>query len=137
MGGIFSQRFNLTRGQWTRISFDFEVPENHEIVKRIGFINAARQTELKYYIDDVKLEMLRVPVPIVPPEWESGLPSLYEAYEDDFLFGNIMEPGTLDNIGTLDMYKHHYNAVSAENAMKPESLVNNNRSITSKMRTNW
>ncbi|OXS61682.1 hypothetical protein B1A99_03445 [Cohnella sp. CIP 111063] len=126
-GGIFSQRFNLTRGQWTRIAFDFEVPENHELVKRIAFINAARQTELKYYIDDVKLEMLRVPVPIVPPEWESGLPSLYEAYEDDFLFGNIMEPGTLDNIGTLDMYKHHYNAVSAENAMKPESLVNNNR----------
>ncbi len=125
-GGIFSQRFNLTRGQWTSISFDFEVPENHEIVKRIGFINAARQTELKYYIDDVKLEMLRVPVPIVPLEWESGLPSLYEAYQDDFLFGNIMEPVTLDNAGTLDMYKHHYNAVSAENAMKPESLVNNN-----------
>jgi len=126
-GGIFSQRFNLTRGQWTSISFDFEVPENHELVKRIAFINAARQTELKYYIDDVKLEVLREPVPVVPLEWESGLPSLYEAYEDDFLFGNIMEPGTLDNTGTLEMYKHHYNAVSAENAMKPESLVNNNR----------
>jgi len=45
--------------------------------------------------------------------------SLYKAFEGKFLFGNIISPTDFDCAATLEAFKHHYNAVTAENAMKP------------------
>ena len=56
------------------------------------------------------------------PQWDLTLPSLKDTYEDYFLLGNIMEPNNIKYEDTVEMYKHHYNLVSAENSMKPVSL---------------
>jgi len=45
--------------------------------------------------------------------------SLYKTFAQHFMFGNIISPRDFDCPQTLEMFKHHYNAVTAENAMKP------------------
>ena len=56
--------------------------------------------------------------------WDLDLPSLAEIYTDYFLFGNILEPALIQNNpgGVLDMFIHQYNALTAENAMKPDAI---------------
>lgn len=51
--------------------------------------------------------------------WDLSLTSLYKAFEKHFKFGNIISPWDLANPKTVEMYRHHYNVVTAENAMKP------------------
>ncbi|MCL2386510.1 MAG: endo-1,4-beta-xylanase [Defluviitaleaceae bacterium] len=54
------------------------------------------------------------------PEWDMTLPSLAARWEDYFIFGNILEPSLIEDnpFNVIEMYLHHYNAVTAENAMK-------------------
>jgi endo-1,4-beta-xylanase len=51
--------------------------------------------------------------------WYMDVPSLYELYRDYFYFGNIMEPGVINDADTVEMFTHLYNSVTAENSMKP------------------
>ena len=51
--------------------------------------------------------------------WDLSLPSLYKTFEKHFKMGNIVSPYDWKKPETMEMYKHHYNAVTAENAMKP------------------
>lgn len=124
-GGIKDSKVTLTLNEWVDVAVEFEVPESHELVKRIAFINGSQLAGLVYYIDDVKLEVLREPIPVEQETWESGLPSLSETYGDYFLFGSILEPSILDSAETLDMFKYQYNAVTLENSMKPDNMVKN------------
>jgi len=55
--------------------------------------------------------------------WDFAAPSLAETYEDSFLLGNITSPNQLDD-QTTEMFKHHYNVVTAENHMKPNTISN-------------
>src|SRR5690606_16925772 len=66
-----------------------------------------------------------VPDDYVWPEakWNVALPSLKDAYRQYFRIGNIMEPAQTTDATLTAMYNKQYNAVTAENAMKPESLL--------------
>ncbi|MDR2532697.1 MAG: endo-1,4-beta-xylanase [Oscillospiraceae bacterium] len=54
--------------------------------------------------------------------WDLTLPSLKDTFADYFGVGNILEPVESANAETAAMFKHHYNFVTAENAMKPSNL---------------
>ncbi|MDR2559529.1 MAG: endo-1,4-beta-xylanase [Oscillospiraceae bacterium] len=56
-------------------------------------------------------------------EWDLTLPSLKEAFEEYFPIGNILEPGEAADGRTAEMFIHHYNFVTAENAMKPANIA--------------
>ena len=56
-------------------------------------------------------------------KWDLNLPSLCKVFEKYFKVGNILSPEDLDNAELMAMYRHHYNAVTAENAMKPEEVT--------------
>lgn len=47
---------------------------------------------------------------------------LKEVYKDHFLVGNVVSPGDLTNTAKYDFMKFHYNALTPENATKPNSL---------------
>jgi len=51
--------------------------------------------------------------------WDLTLPSLHKTFEKYFMMGNIISPHDWNHPELIEMYKHHYNAVTAENAMKP------------------
>ena len=57
-------------------------------------------------------------------EWDLTLPSLAEIYSNYFLFGNILEPTLISNNtdGVIDMFLRQYNALTAENSMKPDAV---------------
>jgi len=55
--------------------------------------------------------------------WYMNVPSLHELFSDYFPIGNIMEPGVLNDADTVEMFLHHYNSVTAENAMKPANIA--------------
>jgi len=55
-------------------------------------------------------------------EWDLTLPSMKEAFADYFGVGNIMEPRDIFRESTAEMFLHHYNFVTAENAMKPSNM---------------
>ena len=48
-----------------------------------------------------------------------SLQSLHKAFEKYFMIGNIMSPNNLQEPKTVESFIHHYNAMTAENAMKP------------------
>lgn len=53
------------------------------------------------------------------PTWDLSLPSLFEHFKDKFMVGNILSPHDFDDPDLLQMFTHHYNAVTAQNEMKP------------------
>ncbi|MCI2256006.1 endo-1,4-beta-xylanase [Domibacillus sp. PGB-M46] len=48
--------------------------------------------------------------------------SLKEVYKDHFLIGNTVSPADLTNAAKYDFMKFHYNALTPENATKPDSI---------------
>lgn len=51
--------------------------------------------------------------------------SLKEVYKDHFLIGNTVSPADLTNAAKYDFMKFHYNALTPENATKPDSIWSN------------
>jgi endo-1,4-beta-xylanase len=47
---------------------------------------------------------------------------LKEIYKDQFLIGNIINPAYMSG-NYFNLLKHHYNAITCENAMKPSELI--------------
>jgi GH35 family endo-1,4-beta-xylanase len=72
-----------------------------------------------WYIDHIVVSQVGDPQPI--PKWDLTISSLANTYNNDFMFGNIIEPNQLDT-KTTNMYKAYYNVVTPENAMKPTNL---------------
>ncbi|MCL2199313.1 MAG: endo-1,4-beta-xylanase [Defluviitaleaceae bacterium] len=54
--------------------------------------------------------------------WDLSLPSLCRAFEKYFKIGNILAHKDWEEADTLEMFKHHYNALTPENCMKPEYM---------------
>ena len=84
------------------------------------------------YIDDIKISVGGA-AEVVIPEWDLDLPSLAEAFAPWFLFGNIY-PGTtsaqMNQFNTREAYLHHFNAITAENHHKPDSIAGPSARIT-------
>jgi len=56
--------------------------------------------------------------------WDLNLPSLAQAFEPYFMFGNIYSSTTVMNMPyTRQMFAHHFNAVTAENWHKPYNIA--------------
>jgi len=51
--------------------------------------------------------------------WDLTIPSLKETFGKYFQFGNIISTESFDCNETLEMFHYHYDAITAENAMKP------------------
>jgi GH35 family endo-1,4-beta-xylanase len=105
-------------------TLDIKTPVMTEDLESIDFRfvtnNAVNHPDV-WYIDNIVISQIGDPQPI--PTWDLKIDSLAKTYEDNFLFGNVLEPSQLKT-KTTDMYKSYYNAVTLENAMKPISLSN-------------
>jgi endo-1,4-beta-xylanase len=53
---------------------------------------------------------------------ETDIPPLKDFYQDSFLIGSAIEPDQLDSAPHAQLLRYHFNSVTAENAMKPESI---------------
>jgi endo-1,4-beta-xylanase len=59
-----------------------------------------------------------LPTPTAPLE----VPSVYQAFADDFLIGAAIEPDQLNSKSHAALLTRHFNSITAENVMKPGSI---------------
>jgi len=101
---------------------DAEIPVQTADIEVIDFrlyTNNASEHPDVWYWDNIEIWQGARDENIRVPTWNLALPSLAEAYKDYFLIGNIMTPGNIWFSTHSEMFLHQFNAVTAENAMKP------------------
>jgi endo-1,4-beta-xylanase len=59
---------------------------------------------------------------VTEEEVPEEIPSLKEAFKDDFYMGTAVEAYQLEDPGLAELIKKHYSSITAENAMKPEEI---------------
>ncbi len=74
------------------------------------------------FLLSVMLLITSVPAALAGIDDSTALPSLSEIYQDDFLLGAIFTP---DNVSDrrLELLTRHFNALTAENVMKPNAFA--------------
>lgn len=88
------------------------------------YVESPNSPAASFYIDDVLIEELGVP-PIVL----ENISPLHSRYQDQFLIGNIASVSDLEGV-RFELLTKHFNAVTAENAMKPAALQPNKGEFT-------
>jgi len=116
----------LPLGEWVTTTTEFTLDHASGAVDHITFrfrVNEYYRQPAIWYMSNIRLTVQGVTEAIVP-FWDLTLPSLREIYANYFVFGAIMEPSLVNNnpFGVVEMFLHHYGAVTAENAMKPDSI---------------
>ncbi|AGC67677.1 endo-1,4-beta-xylanase [Thermoclostridium stercorarium subsp. stercorarium DSM 8532] len=81
------------------------------------YVESPDSPEASFYIDDINFE----PTGMKSEEIEKGLKSLKDVYKDNFLTGTAISLRDLEGV-RFELLKKHFNAVTAENAMKPSEL---------------
>jgi len=104
--------------EWTRLTGSYTV-KSHVAVEELIFYVESPNPTLEYYLDD--FSVIDKTVPRLEPEWE--IPNLKEVYEDYFNIGVAIPYKVLSNPLEMKMIEKHFNSITAENEMKPESLL--------------
>ncbi|MEN3008530.1 endo-1,4-beta-xylanase [Pseudothermotoga sp.] len=105
-------------GKWTEIRGTYSVRLN-AIVEELTFYVESPNPTLEYNIDEVMI--VDRSVMLVEPEWE--IPSLKEVFKDHFRMGVALPYKVLMNPMERKLVVKHFNSITAENEMKPESLL--------------
>lgn len=106
-------------GEWTKLTGSYTVKPGEKVEELIFYIESPN-VSLDFYIDDVL--MIDKTVPKLEPEWE--IPDLKGVYQDNFKMGVAIPYKVLMNPLEMEMVEKHFNSITAENEMKPESLLN-------------
>lgn len=89
-----------------------------------GFVSVyieSPQVDTEFYLDDFSIKSVETEA--VSPDYT--LTPIKDEYQDSFLIGNAISVQDLQGV-MLEQLKLHHNLVTAENAMKPEALYNEN-----------
>jgi len=108
-----SQKIISTEDEWVEIKGRYTYPESDYITIYIE----NDTVDAEFYIDDVIFSQSEG----TGFRFDNTLPSLAEVYKDDFLIGNAFSNRDLTG-QRFDFIKHHFNVLTAENAMKPDAL---------------
>lgn len=113
----------LPVGEWKQVNINtpyMDIPLS-TIDFRLVVNDEANHADV-WHIDDIVISQVGELEEVIIPEWDLTLTSIADTYRDSFLIGNIMNSNQTTEADTTAMFKHHYNAVTAENDMKPQYL---------------
>ncbi|MCL2378013.1 MAG: endo-1,4-beta-xylanase [Defluviitaleaceae bacterium] len=113
---------------WVTTTTRFDVTSFVEPVTTLYFRHRAdaasgnNQPHLAY-IDNIVITVTIADEPYIPT-WDAKLaaPSLAGTFADYFVVGQILEPPLLLDDDLMGAFMHHYVSVTAENAMKPDTI---------------
>lgn len=108
---------NVPDKTWVELSGSYSVASNVKVEELILYVESPNAT-LEFYIDDIKV--IDKTVTKGQPEWE--IPSLAEIFKNDFKIGVAIPYRVLMNPMETKMVVKHFNSITAENEMKPESI---------------
>lgn len=110
----------LIPGEWFEVNVNTPMMMEHIYYIDFRLVTNYEENHADvWYISNITISRIGELQAIQLPEWDLSVPSLSEVYRDFFIFGNIMEPNEINNIDTVNMFRHHYRIVTAENSMKP------------------
>lgn len=81
------------------------------------YVESSNNATASFYIDDISFESTGSG----PVSLQKDLKPIKDVYKNDFLIGNAIGASELKGVRS-ELLKQHFNVVTAENAMKPESL---------------
>lgn len=106
-----------TADGWTQLTGSYRYANTSSGYITLYIESDSAQAE--YAIDDITIEKKEGSALMA----DLTLPSLAQIYQNDFLIGTAFSPVDLDGV-RLDLLRHHFNSVTAENMMKPQALLN-------------
>lgn len=117
-------------GEWalTHILSEAELMEHFVSNQRGVRIMTSDAPNAEFVIDSVEVVRIgeRGGGDVIMPEWDLSAPSLAQSFAQHFLFGNIWSTASnLDSFNTHDGFLHHFNAVTAENNHKVDTIARN------------
>ena len=119
-----SKDVTVTDEEWVQLSGDFTLSVNPAVLYAYVETVDEPDGEVKFYMDDFEISYIG-PVGARKPI-QTDLTPIKEAYKDYFLVGNIVSAVDLEG-QRLELLKHHFNVLTAENAMKPDYVYNSQK----------
>ena len=112
------QAQTIPTDQWTKISGTYSVKANERIDELLLYFES-QSSSIDFYIDDISIVDLSVPKNVP----ESEIPSLKDVFKDTFKIGVAIPAKVLENSFDKQLVVKHFNSITAENEMKPESIL--------------
>lgn len=111
--------------EWVEISHDFTVPS--ALYSFELYIESQGYGKAPFLIDNVHLEMLSA-----PRAFDANLQSIKEAYATVGIdkVGTATTYDQLLNRNILGFINHHYNSITLGNQMKPDAVLEGNKTLT-------
>ena len=116
------------KGQWTYLTGDIVIPSNTETAV-VYFETQWKQAFTKEDLCDLYIAGIVITEETVVLE-DEVIPALKTSFEDYFLIGTGIEPDDLDIPEIRDIVLKHFDTVTCGNEMKPDFLLDRNRSIS-------
>lgn len=115
---------NIPKGIWTTLTGSFIIPDGCTNV--IFYPEAPNNGTLDFFVDNFRIEIS--PTAVVKPVIDRSIPSLYETYKEDFTVGVALPADVLENQDKSQWALKHFNSFTAENNMKPEMILDKEKS---------
>ena len=110
---------DINCNEWGELKGQFTLPGDATNVQLYIQINEAGEEKLvDFYVDDVTIHA-EAPAKI---EVQKDIPALQSVYSNYFKMGTALSSSHMNDY-EKDLVKYHFNSITCENAMKPESML--------------
>ncbi len=106
-------------GKWMKISGSYTVRAGEAVEDLTLYFESSSSPTLEFFVDDVAIYDMSVPNFSPQPE----IPALKEVFKNYFKIGVALPARTLVSELDRQLILKHFNSITAENEMKPESLL--------------
>ena len=115
------------KGEWTYVGSELTIPEgatNCYVYVQTGYVpTAAEQDLMDFYVDTCSGQLL--PDPAI----EEDIKALKDAYADYFKLGCACADSEFKQGATKDLILKHYNSLTLGNELKPDSVLDLNKTL--------
>jgi endo-1,4-beta-xylanase len=109
-------------GQWVQLSGTYTIPAGVTVEDLTLYFESQNPT-LEFYVDDVKIVDTTSAEIKIEMEPEKEIPALKEVLKDYFKVGVALPSKVFLNPKDIELITKHFNSITAENEMKPDSLL--------------
>ncbi len=101
---------------WVELTGKYTVSYTGEVEQLFLYVESSNPTM------DIGIDDVLIVAPVVKDGIEKDIPSLKDVFADYFPIGVALPASAFDNELQSDLIKKHFNSITAENDMKPQSM---------------
>ena len=106
---------DFASGKWHHLSGEYTLPSKFS---KVYLYIQTQESTIDFYMDDITMETLEVPTINV----QKDIPSLKDVYAKNFKIGAALASHNLNEY-EKELVNKHFNSITCENAMKPDSML--------------